>query len=304
MPEDFDIVTGAFSYTGGFIARALIASGRRVRTLTGHPSRESELTHVVEAHPYNFDNPEALERSLRGSATLYNTYWIRFPHAGRTFTQAILNSKRLFEAARRAGVRRIVHISVSNADAAPSLPYFRGKAEVERALRESGVPFSIVRPTLIFGPDDILINNIAWMLRRFPIFALAGSGAYRVQPIHGDDVAKIAIDAARRDGNVMTDAFGPETLTFRELVETIAHAVGSRAPIVPIPPALAVLAARAIGAALGDVTLTRDELSGLMANLLVCGGAPGGLVRFSDWITVSSGQVGRAYASEISRHFR
>jgi uncharacterized protein YbjT (DUF2867 family) len=231
MADDFDLVTGAFSYTGGFIARALLAGGRRVRTLTGHPARESDLRDVIEAHPYNFDDPDALVRSLRGCATLYNTYWIRFPNAGRTFTQAILNSRRLFEAARRAGVRRIVHISVSNADAAPRLPYFRGKAEVETAARASGVSCAIVRPTLIFGPGDILIDNIAWMLRRFPIFALPGSGGYRVQPILGDDVAAIAIAAAHREENATIDAFGPETLTFRELVETISRAVGSRSRI-------------------------------------------------------------------------
>jgi uncharacterized protein YbjT (DUF2867 family) len=302
--DDFDVVTGAFSYTGGFIAHALIGGGRRVRTLTGHPGRSSDLAGVVEAHPYNFDDPERLVRSLRGCATLYNTYWIRFPHAGRTFAQAILNSRRLFEAARRAGVGRIVHISVSNADKAPALPYFRGKAEVERALAESGVPYSIVRPTLIFGPGDILINNIAWMLRRFPIFLLGGSGYYRVQPIFGDDVATIAIASARREGNVVVDAFGPEMLTFGELVAMVARAIGSHARIVSVPAPIAIFAASVIGAAVGDVTLTRDELRGLMKNLLVCPGEATGSVRFSAWISSNAAIVGGKYASEIGRHFR
>ncbi len=303
MTDDFDVVTGAFSYTGGFIARALVASGRRVRTLTGHPGRASELTAVVEAHPYNFDHPKSLERSLRGCATLYNTYWIRFPHAGRTFAQAILNSRRLFEAARRSGVRRIVHISVSNAAAAPQLPYFRGKAEVETGLNASGVPYTIVRPTLIFGAGDILINNIAWILRRFPIFAVPDREC-RVQPIFGDDVAAIAISSADREGNASINAFGPETLTFRELVDTIARAVGSNARIIALPAPLAVAAAWTIGSMLGDNTLTRDELEGLMRNLLVCPGEPTGKLKFTNWIAANASQVGFTYASEIARHFK
>jgi nucleoside-diphosphate-sugar epimerase len=298
MEDEFDVVTGAFSYTGGFIAHALVTAGRRVRTLTGHPERNSDLASVVEAYPYDFDNPDRPTRSLHGCATLYNTYWIRFPHAGRTFTQAILNSRRLFEGARRAGVGRVVHISVSNADAAPELPYFRGKAEVERALKDSGVPYSIVRPTLIFGPGDILINNIAWMLRRFPIFLVARSGDYRVEPILGEDVATVAIAAARGEGNSTIDAFGPENFTFRELVEMIARAVGSGARIVSAPAPIVSFAGSAIGAVVGDVTLTRDELRGLMKNLLICVGAPTGSAKFSDWISANASTVGRTYASE------
>ena len=129
--------------------------------------------------------------------TLYNTYWVRFDHGQTSFANAIESSRMLFYAAKRAGVKRIVHVSITNPSIESPLPYFRGKALVEYALAQSGVPYSIVRPTWIFGGErDVLVNNIAWILRRMPVFALPGDGTYPVQPVHVDDLARICIDAA------------------------------------------------------------------------------------------------------------
>ena len=301
---ELDVVTGAFSYTGKYITHRLLANGRRVRTLTGHPDHPDPFGGRGATAPYAFDDPAALTASLRGADTLFNTYWVRFCRGGVTFDQAVGNSRILFRAARNAGVRRIVHTSVTNPSADSQLPYFRGKALVEQALAESGVSYAILRPALLFAPEDVLINNIAWMLRRCPIFAVLGRGDYRLQPIFAEDYADLAVEAARRDEDIIQDAVGPETFTFDELVRLIAEAIGSRAWIVHVRPGLALFLSRLLGMLVGDVVLTRDEADGLMADLLATDAAPVGHTRLSDWLRANADGVGRRYASALSRHFR
>jgi uncharacterized protein YbjT (DUF2867 family) len=299
-----DLVTGAFSYSGSHIARLLLDAGRRVRTLTFHPGRPHPLQATVDACRYRFDDPEAMARSLEGVSTLYNTYWVRFDHGHTTFEQAIERSRALFTAGRRAGVERIVHLSITNASISSPLPYFRGKARVEDALAQSGVPYSIVRPTWIFGGDhDVLVNNIAWILRHMPVFAVPGSGTYPVQPVHVEDLAGICTDAARRGANLVIDAAGPEIMAFDQLVALIRGATGARAPIVHVPAPTMRVAARALGLLVRDVVLTPDEIDGLMAGLLVSNERPLGEIAFSEWLHHSSGSVGRKYANELRRHF-
>ncbi|MEW5984499.1 MAG: NAD(P)H-binding protein [Acidobacteriota bacterium] len=212
------VVTGAFGYSGKYIAGRLLAAGARVRTLTNSPQRRNPFGAAVEAHPYNFDRPDDMVRSLQGASVLINTYWVRFDHADFTHAAAVRNTLRLFDAAQRAGVRRIVHVSITNPSPHSALPYFRGKAELESALRESEVSYAILRPTVLFGREDILINNIAWMLRRFPVFGVFGDGRYKLQPIFVDDLAGLAVEEASSSENVVRDATGPETFTYRELV--------------------------------------------------------------------------------------
>jgi NADH dehydrogenase len=301
---ELNVVTGAFSYTGKYIARRLLAMGKAVTTLTGHPDREDPFDGRVRALPYDFERPAALAESLRGATTVYNTYWVRFPHGQASFDKAVDNTKVLIEAAREAGVGRIVHISVTNASEHSPLPYFRGKGLVESAVMSSGLAYAIVRPTLVFGTEDVLINNIAWFLRRFPLFAVPGSGDYRMQPVFAEDVAEIAVNAAHRDENMVLDAAGPETYTFDELVRLVVDKVGSRARIVHLSPTLAFFLSRLIGYVVNDVVLTRGEVDGLMANLLVSDAAPTGQTRLSDWLDQNADRVGTRYASELKRHYR
>ncbi len=299
-----DLVTGAFSHSGSCIAARLLESGREVRTLTFHPDRPHPLRARVQSCPYRFDDPVALARSLERVDTLYNTYWVRFDHGRATFTNAIANSRMLFHAAARAGVQRIVQISITNPSIESTLPYFRGKALVERALTEVDLPYSIVRPTWIFGGErDVLANNIAWILRRMPAFALPGSGRYPVQPVHIEDLALICLTAGRADGDLIVDAAGPETMPFDQLVHAIRRAVGSRAPMIQVPPRAMTWLARALGILVHDVVLTRDEISGLTSGLLVSHQPPLGQIAFSDWLTEHSSSIGRSYANELERHF-
>ena len=304
MKPGFDVVTGAFSYTGRFIARKLLDDGRRVRTLTNHPQRPGAQELDVDVAPLKFTDRAALVESLRGADVFYNTYWVRFPHAGISFGDAVANTRILMSAAAEAGVRKVVHISVSNPSIESHLDYYAGKARTEELVRESGLQWAIVRPTLIFGRGDILINNIAWLLRNMPFFVIPEMGRYRVQPVAGEDVAEIATWAAGQAENVVVDAAGPEIMTYAELVNSIAIAVHRRPRILNLPSTLTLAAGDVVGLFVRDIVLTRQELEGLMEELLVSKEEPRGARRVDDWLLQSANVLGRSYASELSRHFR
>lgn len=294
-------VTGAFGYSGKYIARRLLARGHTVKTLTNSPNRSSELGERVEAMPLCFDDVDRLTDQLRGTHTLYNTYWVRFDCSSFTHASAVDNTRALFEAARKAGVRRVVHVSITNPSESSHLPYFRGKGELERALYESGLSHAILRPTVLFGREDILINNIAWMLRTFPVFGVFGDGSYKLQPIFVDDLAALAVESGERDDNVVVDAIGPETFTFREMVAAIGEGIGHRRPIIGIPPWIARWTGAVIGWWKRDVTITPEEVDGLMSNLLFVDSPPTGRTRLSDWTSDHASVLGTRYASELQR---
>jgi len=300
----FDVVTGAYSFTGRFIARRLLAQERRLKTLTNHPKREGAEDITAEVVPLQFTDREALVESLRGADVLYNTYWVRFRHAKVRFGDAVANTRILLGAARDAGVRKVVHISVSNPAEDSPLDYYAGKARAEKVVRESGLAWAIVRPTLIFGPGDILINNIAWLLRRLPVFGIPGKGDYRLQPVAGEDVAEISTWAAEQIDNVTVDAAGPEVIYYSEMVESIAIAVGKHPRFVHLSPRNAVRAAKLIGRVVNDVTLNEPELEGLMQELLVSHERPRGTRRLDNWLLGSAASIGVNYASELDRHWR
>ena len=302
--SNLTVVTGAFGYTGKYIAQQLLDRGMTVRSLTRNPASFSPFGDRVERHPLDFDDTEQLTRSLEGADTLYNTFWIRFSRGPANHDLAVQNTMNLVDAAVRAGVRRIVHISITGASAESSLPYFRGKGQVEEYIRKSGLAHSIIRPTVIFGIEDILINNIAWFLRRFPVFPVAGRGEYSVQPVFVDDVAHLAVESASGGGAESLDAVGPETFTFRELVHQIRRTTGGRAFVVSLPPTLVLASAQVMGLAVRDVVLTREEIDGLMSGHLVSQGPPTAQTRLTDWMRDHRETLGRHYASELARHYR
>jgi len=304
MEPGFDVVTGAFSFTGRAIAQRLLSEERRVRTLTNHPQRPGSDEIKVDVAPLQFADRAALVESLRGADTLYNTYWVRFRHARLSFGDAIANTRILVGAAAEAGVRKIVHISVSNPSLDSHLDYYAGKARTEEIVRTSGLRWAIVRPTLVFGAGDILLNNIAWLLRRMPIFAVPGLGTYRVQPVAIEDVAEIATWAAQQSDDMTVDAAGPDIVTYAELVEGIAIAVGRRPRFVYMPPRLTLLAGNIVGAYVHDIILTQQELEGLMEELLVSHEKPRGTRRIDNWLLTNADTLGRNYASELARHWR
>ena len=300
----FDVVTGAFSYTGRFIARRLLAQERRLKTLTNHPRRVGAEDIQAEIAPLQFSDRAALVDSLRGADVLYNTYWVRFHHERVRFGDAVANTRVLLGAAREAGVRKVVHISVSNPSEDSLLDYYAGKARTERVVRESGLQWAIVRPTLIFGTGDILINNIAWLLRRFPVFGIPGRGDFRLQPVAGEDVAEIATWAAAQMENVTVDAAGPDIIYYSEMVESIAIAVGRHPRFIYLSPRATVRAAKLLGRLVNDVMLNQPELEGLMQELLVSRERPRGTRRLDNWLLSGADTLGKTYASELDRHWR
>ena len=298
-----DVVTGAFSFTGKYIAELLLARGREVRTLTRHPQSASPFGDRVQAFPLDFTDAPALTKALRGADTLYNTYWIRSPRGSVTFELAVANTELLLRAAREAGVRRIVQLSVSTASPSSPLPYFRGKAEAEEALASSGLSYAIVRPTLIYAREDVLVNNIAWLLRRLPVFVVPGNGRYTLQPVAVEDVAELAVDLGDSDAAQVVDAAGPDVLTFDELVRLVREAVGSRARVVHASLGLTHALGSLVGVALRDTLITRAELQGLMENLLTSQAPARGRRRFEDWLQANAATVGTSYTSETRRNW-
>ena len=296
-------VTGAFGYSGRAVARLLIDRGWGVRNLTGHPDRPDPFGGRVEVAPLALDDPAALRRSLAGAGVLVNTYWVRFSHGGQTHARSVARSRALFEAARDAGVGRIVHVSITNPAADSRLPYFRGKAEVESALRATGVPHSIVRPAVLFGARDVLLNNIAWAARRLPVFGIP-RGEFGLQPIHVEDFARLLAAHTQATGDHVLDAVGPEAPSYRDLVAQVARAVGARSRIVALPRWTVHAAAWVLGRITGDVVLTRDEVDGLADGLLVSKGAPTGTTKLSDWLQTERDSLGREWACELARHYR
>jgi NADH dehydrogenase len=295
-------VTGAYGYSGQYMARRLLDQGHEVLTLTNSTRRSNPFGDKVKAQPFNFSNPSLLEQALRGVDVLINNYWVRFDMAPLfTHRGAVLHAKALFEAAKRAGVARIVHISITNPDRSSDLPYFSGKAEMEDHLRSTGLSHCILRPTVLFGKEDILINNIAWGLRHLPVFGVFGDGRYRLQPIYVDDLAGLAVLKAQERSNETFDAIGPETFRYREMVEMIAAEIGVRPHIVLLPPGAAYQMTRVVGWFVNDVVITREEIRGLMEERLYVKSSPLGTTKLSDWVRANAGRLGLRYTSEMAR---
>ena len=301
MKQTLHAVTGAFGYSGKYIAKRLLDRGHEVITLTNSTDRANPFAGRVKPYPFNFDNPKELTQSLRGVSVLYNTYWVRFNHKLFKHADAVRNIEQLFEAAKEANVERIVHVSITNPSEDSPLEYFSGKARLERALADSGISHAILRPTVLFGKEDILINNIAWALRRLPVFGVFGSGEYHLQPIYVDDIAALAVEQGAKRENVTIDAIGPETFTYRELVRTIGETIGKERPVISVPPAVGYLAAWILGKGVGDVMITREEIKGLMADLLHVESPPAGTTSLTNWIREHADSLGRKYTSELAR---
>jgi NADH dehydrogenase len=300
-------VTGAFSYSGKYITKRLLERGEEVITLTGHPNRPDPFGGKVKAYPLDFDEAtpqSSVTRNLQGVDVLVNTYWVRFDKGENTQPRAVENTRKLVNAAKAAGVKRIVHISIANPSADSHLPYYWGKAANEKTVMESGLSYAILRPTVLIGKEDILINNIAFLLRRFPIFFIPGDGSYGIQPVYIEDLAELAVEGVYRKDNYVIDAVGPDSYTFKELAQLIGEKIGAKRPMISVPPRLALMTAQFLSLFVRDVILTPEEVDGLMANLLVSKQPARGKTAFKDWLEANKSTIGTKYASELKRHYQ
>jgi NADH dehydrogenase len=296
-------VTGAFSYSGKYITKRLLKRGEEVITLTGHPNRPDPFGGKVKAYPLDFDEA-GMTRSLQDVDILVNTYWVRFDKGENTQPRAVENTRKLVNAARAAGVKRIVHISIANPSADSHLPYYWGKAANEKTVMESGLSYAILRPTVLIGKEDILINNIAFLLRHFPLFLIPGNGSYGIQPVYIEDLADLAVEGVYRKDSYIIDAVGPDAYTFKELAQLIGKKIGAKRPMISVPPRLALMTAQLLSLFVGDVMLTPEEVDGLMGNLLISKQPARGKTAFKDWLEANKSTIGTKYASEIKRHYQ
>lgn len=301
MNHEIHAVTGAFGFSGRYIAKNLLDRGRDVITLTNSLHLPDPFGEKVKAYPFHFDKPDKLAESLNGVSVLYNTYWVRFNYKTFNYSTAVDNTFTLFEAAKRAGVKRIVHTSITNPSENSPYEYFRDKALIEKRLIESGISYAVLRPAVLFGKEGILINNIAWALRKFPFFSIFGNGNYRLQPIYVDDFARLAAEQGEKNENTIINAIGPETFSYRELVEEIGSIIGKKRPFVSTPPAFGYFFALIIGKFVHDVMLTKDEIKGLMDNLLYVDAPPAGKTKLTEWVRENADILGSHYESELAR---
>ena len=302
MDEPVHVVTGAFGYSGRWIARELLSRGNKVRTLTNALGRDDPFDGRVEVLPLDFTDHESLVESIRGAEVLYNTYWVRYKNRkdGYAHEIAVENIRKLFSAAKEAGVTRIVHFSVAHPDKAPDWSYFVGKVEAEKILTESNLSYAILRPTVFFGGKrDVLINNMAWLIRKFPVFGIFGFGRYPIQPIHIEDVARVAVDQGESMEDVVLDVAGPEIFTYREYVTLISRSIGKRRLIVPVPPIFGWIVGKLVGVVMSDRVITRAEIKGLMRGLMATDAEPVGKIKFSEWVATNGASLGAKYQNDL-----
>jgi NADH dehydrogenase len=194
-----------------------------------------------------------------------------------------------------------VHVSIANPSADSTLPYYRGKAELEKTIIDSGLSYAILRPAVLFGREDILINNIAWMIRHLPVMGIFGDGKYKLRPIHVLDMAKLAVDEAEKSGNEIINAVGPESFTYDKLVDTLGQILGIKRLKIHVPAFMGLLAGQMLGYILKDTVITKEEMEGLMQGLLDVEGPSTGIVKLTDWANENKDILGTRYASELAR---
>ena len=295
------VVTGALGYSGKVIAEKLLERNYQVKTITNSLNKPNPFGDKIEMDSFNFEKPEKLTAALTGYDVLINTYWVRFNHNNFNHSTAVANTKILFECAKKAGIKKIVHVSITNPSVNSELEYFKGKGDLETYLKALGVNYSIIRPAVLFGKQDILINNIAWVIRHLPIFGVYGKGDYKIQPIHVDDFADLIINECFNTTNTIVNAIGPETFTYKELVKTIMDIINVKKRIINTAPYLGYLAGKWVSFLKNDVTITREEIKGLMDNLLYVETAPTGKIKLTDWAKQNKQTLGTTYASELAR---
>jgi len=306
--EELHVVTGAFGYSGRWIAKELISRGKKVKTLTNAIGRDDPFKGQVEVLPIDFSDHDSLVSSLKGAKVLYNTYWVRYKDRKGDYAHdlAVENIRKLFLAAEEAGVQRVVHFSVAHPHKAPIWSYFRGKVEVERILTESSLSYAILRPTVFYGGErDVLINNMAWLIRKFPIFGVFGMGNYPIQPIHIADVARVAVNQGESTRDIILDVAGPETFSYRDYVRLLAKSLGVRRMIIPIPPIIGLLVGKIVGIFLQDIVITKAEIKGLMQGLMATDEKPLGSIKFSEWVASNGVNLGVKYHNDMKeRRYR
>lgn len=274
------LVTGGTGYVGTHVCRALIARGFMPRLLV-RPGSESRIPEDIRERgritPGDVTNRESVENAAQGTKAIVHLVGIirEFPARGVTFERLHVTATRnVVDAARLWGIPRFVHMSALGARAGGPAGYSDSKGRAEDCVRQSGLRWTIFRPSVIFGPGDAFLNELAGILRTSPLMPVPGDGKYRLQPVFVGDVAKGFADALlRRDTEArIFDVGGPERFSYGELLDRIAASVGRRARKLHVPLSILRPAVRSLER-FERFPLTTDQL-GMLLQENVCDHEP------------------------------
>lgn len=260
------LVAGGTGFVGSHVLAKLSAAGHDVIVLTRHRERARDLlllptVRVIEADPYA---PATLGRYMHHVTAVINLVGMLHEHGRDTFERAHVEYARLLvTACRNAGVARILHVSALAASPDAASAYLRSKAAGEAVIAESGIAWTIFRPSVIFGRGDTFLNLFARLAAVFPVIPLAAASA-RFQPVFVGDVAACLVRALVDDRTIghRYALCGPKAYTLAELVRYVAETSGRPRPVVPLGPAMSNLQARVMEWLPGPL-LTRDNLASM-----------------------------------------
>ena len=276
-------VFGGGGFVGRHAVRALAKAGYRIRVAVRRPHLAPEVKVMgdvgqIEVVQANLRNPASVAAAVAGSDAVINLVGILYAAGRQTFSSVQAEgAATVAKAAAAAGVKRLVHVSAIGADAGSPSAYARSKAEGEAAVRAAFPGAVILRPSVVFGPEDEFFNRFAAMASVSPVLPLIGGGETKFQPVFVGDVAKAIVAASGRD-DLAGETFelgGPEVLSYRQVLEYVVKETGRARPLVPVPWPLAAL----IGA-VGDVqsalialppVLTSDQVKLLRADNVAAG---------------------------------
>ncbi|MDB5460611.1 MAG: epimerase [Caulobacteraceae bacterium] len=267
----------------GFLGRRIVARLREhsfaVRVASRHPARaralfgsEDPRLQSVEADIHDERSVAAALADAHGAVNAVSLYVER---GGATFESVHVEAaRRIAVQARQAGVARLAHVSGIGSDTASPSLYVRRRGEGELAVRAAFADAILVRPAVMFGPDDAFLNLILQLLRRLPAYPMFGTGATRLQPAHVEDVAEALARALQRGGPETIECGGPHIYTYRTLLLTVAEAAGLKARLVPVPFGLWRAIAR-VSEMLPNPPLTRNQVELMQIDTVASPSMPG-----------------------------
>jgi NADH dehydrogenase len=244
MRGHFVLVTGAAGFVGTHVCRELTGRGARVRAFVHSPAKAAErlASLPVELHVGDIRDEQALRSAMRECDMVVHLVAIAIERRGQTYEAVnALGTQRVVDAMRAAGVRRLVHMSQNHAASTSPYRFLRSKGVAEDAVRGSGLEWTVLRPSVIFGPEDEFVNVLARLVRLSPlVYPLPGGGRARFQPVHVDDVARtVAVALERSDMPGRSYALGgPAQLSLRQMTERVLVAMDTKRFLVPVPTAV------------------------------------------------------------------
>ncbi|OFX00660.1 MAG: 3-beta hydroxysteroid dehydrogenase [Alphaproteobacteria bacterium RIFCSPHIGHO2_12_FULL_63_12] len=291
MTGKLAVVFGGSGFIGRNVVRELARRGWRVRAAVRRPHHAQFLRPMgavgqVQLFQANVRHRPSVARAIEGADAVINLVGILHQEGAQSFTRVqAQGSAAIAEAAAKAGVKTFIHVSAIGADEASDSDYARTKGEAERAVREAIPGAIIIRPSVVFGPEDQFFNKFATLMSMAPAFAplplLFGGGAAKFQPVYVDDVADAicaAMEKPDAEGAVY-ELGGPRVYTFRQLLEFTLAQTGHRRMLVAVPFSLAPVIGF-FGECVGAVPffappVTRDQIKMLKRDNVVSDGAKG-----------------------------